>query len=43
MMNGCKREICINIYCKNNPNFVNPANSQEMLQLALKLWAEYVD
>lgn len=41
MKNGCKRDICVNLYCKNNPNFNAPLNDSEMLTTALKLWKSF--
>jgi hypothetical protein len=39
MHDGCRRDICVNIYCKNNPNFIYPQKSkEEYLKLALDLW-----
>lgn len=43
MQNGCKRDICVNVFCKNNPNFKVPANSQELLKNAMNLWKDYND
>jgi len=41
MQTGCKRDICINVHCKNNPNFLYPGLAkEEHLKIALKLWEE---
>lgn len=42
MKNGCKRDICVNEFCKNNPNFRHLGMSdEELLKHALKLWKEF--
>ena len=38
MQFGCKRDICVNEFCHNNPNFVKPANEQEMYSQSVSLW-----
>lgn len=43
MKEGCKRDICVNIYCKNNPNFKAPTSQTEMLTQALNLWKQCID
>jgi hypothetical protein len=42
MHRGCSRDICINIHCKNNPNFLYKDNSEdELKQASDKLWKEF--
>lgn len=43
MKNGCTRDICINKYCKGNPNFKPPASDKELLESAIKLWQEHYE
>jgi len=37
MKNGCKRDICVNVFCKNNPNFKGFTEDGELLKAALDL------
>lgn len=43
MKNGCTRDVCVNVHCKNNPNFKPFGSDSEMLTAALKLWKSYND
>lgn len=36
MMNGCRRDICINVLCKNNPNFKYKGLSEESLRVEIE-------
>jgi len=39
MQSGCKRDVCINVNCKNNPNFLyHGRNKEEHLKIVLDLW-----
>lgn len=39
---GCLRDICINVYCKNNPNFILAGKTvEEFKQLQDRLWIEF--
>jgi len=43
MKEGCKRDVCVNLFCKNNPNFKAPATDQDLLVQALSLWKKVQD
>lgn len=44
MVNGCSRDICINVHCKNNPNFkFKGASEVELKREQEKVWAEFTE
>ena len=44
MQNGCKRDVCVNVFCKNNPNFKFLNFSEQDLQKeAINLWKDYAE
>ena len=41
MLQGCKRDICVNIHCKNNPNFKHKdLDHQKLLEIGHKLFID---
>lgn len=43
MLDGCRRDICVNVHCKNNPNFLHPGKTkEEYLKIAIDVWQEYL-
>ena len=42
MKNGCKRQICVNINCSNNPNFDQPSDTDDLTKKSMQVWKELV-
>lgn len=43
MKKGCNRDICINKFCKNNPNIIVPASDKDILENAINLWRDHYE
>lgn len=42
MLKGCSRDICINPYCKNNPNFTAKSSSDAVKE-ALMIYKQKIE